>query len=185
MASRFSHCLFLLLLVSCGQSGGYSPSYTSTTAVQKKLKIFVTTRSDLSGAIFGTAGADLYCNADAQAGNDTYKALIGTNTRSAPSTDWPLKANRAYYRIDGSTLIAVTDASAVFSGNLVNSVSATTGTVWTGFSTTFTQSNECTGFTATGGAGHVGTSDATTAANMISSASVNCTTQMGLYCVQQ
>ncbi|MGE3262718.1 MAG: DUF1554 domain-containing protein [Bacteriovoracia bacterium] len=178
--------VILILFSACGQSKGYSPNYSGGGAASKiKYKIFVTTRNDLSGALLGTAGADLYCNADAQAGNDTYKALISVTSRQAPSADWPLKANTTYYRIDGTTEIGTTTAGAIFSGTLTNSVNASNSTVWTGLSSGFIGNNECSGFTSTVGTAHTGQSDQTSVASMISNGTSNCTSTLSLYCVQQ
>lgn len=178
--------LIFFILSACGQSKGYSPNYSGNAVASKiKYKIFVTARNDLTGSLVGTAGADLYCNADAQAGNDTYKALISVTSRQAPSADWPLKANTTYYRIDGTTEIGTTTAGAIFTGTLTNPVNASNITVWTGLSSGFVGNNECSGFTSTVGTAHTGQSDQTSVATMISNGTSNCTTTLSLYCVQQ
>ncbi|TGL26309.1 DUF1554 domain-containing protein [Leptospira bourretii] len=72
---------------------------------------------------------------------------------TAGQTDWVLKPNKEYRRIDGATVIGTTNANGIFAADLTNEISTTisgTSTIATGLNSNWTESaNDCSNFTET------------------------------------
>lgn len=143
--------LNLLVLTSCIQSKGNAPSLTSATPSTGgggtttpaecgeggDCRMFVTSATINNGNQGASAAAaittlDNLCNSDAnKPSTGTYKALVASDVRNPPSTDWVLYANQAYVRRDGKTAIGTTTGASVFYGTLSNAViTATDGLSW-------------------------------------------------------
>ncbi len=132
----------LYTITASGPAGSASASITLAVIPSTFLKIFVTAGS-LGPNLVGPSG-DSTCNADGNkpGGGGTYKALAALTTRRAcltsncsggasENSNWILYPNTQYRRGDGTTIIGTTNASAIFTFNLTNSIAAA------GFPSTF------------------------------------------------
>ena len=129
-----------------------------TVTCVSNLRIFetaATTKGNLKGSTAnGIAGADAFCTSDSnKPSTGTYKALIvdGTNRVACTTancgggagehTDWVLAANKTYVRASDSATIGTTNSVGLFTFNLSNSFSTSSGNgnnYWSGFSSTST-----------------------------------------------
>lgn len=169
-------------------------------------KIFVT--SDTTrGDIDGIAGADDFCESDANyPGTGTYKALIvdPEGDRVACTTancdgglgehvNWVLAANTEYRRMDGVTVIGTTNSSGLFPFPLENEIGVGSKFVWTGLKDSpawvADGDNSCSGWTEDEDEifGLAGSAKAgvTNAAALLNGKRLNCHTKRHLYCVEQ
>lgn len=117
-------------LISCGDDNNSQSSSGGGGSTSFK-KIYLTSFSSPTGDV-GISSFDNACNAG-------YKALVGGASRhpdiaSSGSVDWVLAANTEYRRNDGVTVIGTTNASAVFTYPLTNSIGASAGKYYTGIS---------------------------------------------------
>lgn len=147
-----------------GTISGTAVTNVSVTCIAQKI-LFITAAAT-NGNLGGIAGADAFCNADANKPNaSTYKAMISDGaTRIACTTascsggpgehtDWPLAANTRYVRADGTTEIATTNANALFPIPLTNTYLVALGTnqaarIWVGLYSDWTShADRCTGWT--------------------------------------
>lgn len=129
--------------------GAASAASNSVTPGCVTCRIFLTNSQYLGGT--GILGFDNMCNSDFNNPGDgsSYKALVGAVTRQPPSTDWPLKALTNYFQIDGTTLVATTNASGVFTFPMTNPMALPFQNVWTGLSSAMTVSaNNCLNWTS-------------------------------------
>jgi len=173
----------VLVLFSC------SSNDSSVSAVSKTYKIFVTA-GDHTGSVGGVTAVDAICMADTNkpADTSTYKALLGSSTRQAPSTDWPLKASTTYVRADGTTVIGITTAGSVFSFPLTNAIDPSVFNVWTGLNPDWSpDTNNCSEWTsaASGVAAGSGLAEDTSDLSIGAGDSLNCASTIAFYCVEQ
>ncbi len=146
-----------------------------------------------NGNFGGIAGGDNKCNtaANKPADGSTYKAVITGTTRRACTTanctnvgenlDWPLYANTAYIRPDG-TAIGTTNSAGIFIFPLTNSFDDS-ATARTGLYTNWTNWSNCSEWssivtTATIGVPSTGT-------NSIYLNDVSCNSLYRVYCAEQ
>ena len=149
------------------------------------LRIFVT-NSSYNGNLGGTTGADQLCMNDANKPNNlTYKALIGTLNRSISGSDWVLKANTTYTRVDTSIIIKVTNSQKWFTFNLNNSIANYSKDIWTGLSENGTVSSfNCNNWRNTTYDGMIGKSLRVNSES-IEYVEKSCSILRNLYCVEQ
>jgi len=150
-----------------------------------------------SGAFGGPTGGDTHCQNTRPAGlpAGTYQAVLMTDNASRNmANDWVLKPQTEYRRPDGTTIIGVTNAAAVFSvatGNLTSSPDSTLVSVWTGIRVNGEElwevqsGNTCLDWTTgPGPSGYYGSPiDTTYAAFDLTTQA--CNTTGYLYCAQQ
>nr|BDT29254.1 DUF1554 domain-containing protein [Bacteriovorax sp. HI3] len=137
--------LNLLVLASCIQSKGNAPSLgstdnssgggggTTTPAACGEggdCRMFVSDTMISNGNqgannAAAIAALDSLCNSDLnKPSTGTYKALVASDVRNPPNTDWVLYANQAYVRKDGTTPIGTTTGGYIFYGTLSNPVAS-------------------------------------------------------------
>lgn len=203
---RFLISTFVTLFIT-GCENGYelkdkNPSPTAETEdpVLPFYNIFITTGT-FDGSLGGAPGAggatnaargDVRCMADAgYPGSGTYKAMIADSTRSASPTptNWVLRANTEYRRLDDTTIIGTTTAAKVFSDPLTNSF----GTVdyiysWTGLNADWTNhADNCTDWSTNllGSGGYAYNYTGTYNSSNWSNGSYACYNSYHLICVEQ
>jgi hypothetical protein len=160
----------------------------------------------------GVSGADVLCENDANnpANGSSYKALISdgvsrvactSNNCSggiAENVDWVLSPSTEYRRLDNTTIIVNTNASAIFdldysSSNLENTIdpSPSSAIVWSGlqFGGTFNWTNidiDCSGWTSnsSGDFGTAGQSNSIDA-EVFTADDDPCDSLQKVYCVEQ
>jgi len=122
-----------------------SAAGTASSSAASQTRIFLT-QATHNGNFVNIAGADAFCNADANrpSTTSTYKALLAdaasrvSCTTSycsggiAENVDWVLRANTTYFRADGTTAIFTTGAAGVPVFNLTNSFTGAADEYWTG-----------------------------------------------------
>lgn len=111
-------------------------------------RIFLS-ETQTNGNIGGISAADSICENDLNkpAGNSNWKALIADSTRSI-NTDWVLRANTTYTRVDG-TEIGTTNADSTFDFPLTNSINDTGYYMWTGLRDSWNNSTaNCSNWTS-------------------------------------
>jgi hypothetical protein len=144
--------------------------------------------SDWSGdaSFGGVAGADAICNSDANRPDTgvSYKALIGVSGVRDLSNDWPLAPDTIYNRADGMTEIGTTDSSGKLVFSLTNSIDDLGNEVWTGLSSSFTVSGNCSNFTTSDGTGNVGVASYTSTSAITRYSQWCNRTNVKLYCVE-
>lgn len=196
------------------------PRTTTIPAQAAYRRIFVTDAVLTAGTgLLGADGAvrfDNLCQSEANTagisdgGYTSYKALVHTNTTggatrrvscltafcgSGPgeAVNWVLEPSTEYRRVDGTTVIATTNANAVFDFPLQNSFTAASKSFWTGFTETWasaTNSNvgNCTYFqinsSAPGVEAYTGDSGAT-GTTAINAGLVSCSLTRAVLCVEQ
>jgi len=198
----------LLALTSCGKlldgktsdgvslevaAGDATGGGGSGTASCSSCKIFVTATTTNGGLgatpALAIAAADALCMADANkpAGGGTYKALLASSVRQAPSTDWPLKASTNYVQSNGTTAIATTTAGRVFTFPMTNIIDGMAQAPWTGLTGAWgLGGSNCVDFTSnnvanTGSFGSAGAANST----VIFNGTDFCNNSGPLYCVEQ
>lgn len=128
-----------LLLLSAASTA------SSSAAASSQTRIFLTAATH-NGNFVNIAGADAFCNADANrpSTTSTYKAFLADAVSrvscttaycsggTAENVDWVLRANTTYYRANGTTAIFTTGAGGVPAFNLTNSFTGTADQYWTG-----------------------------------------------------
>lgn len=160
-------------------------------------KIFRTAIAAPSGAMGGIAGADNRCNTDSARPNTSqYKALLVDETpvRRASVTanagdgqlDWVLRANRDYYRPDGTFLFRAS-AAALIPFPITEQIAVFTGSVWTGITNTWTTgvTLSCTNWGVTTGNGNRGTFPNTTMSAIYNGFGACNISSFYLLCVEQ
>jgi hypothetical protein len=164
-------------------------------------RIFVTTAT-FSGNLGGIAGADAKCNADAGKPNaSVYKAILldgfsrtacsGVNCTPATgveqSLDWPLFPGKNYVRADGVTVVATSNANALFAAPLTNSIATGGAQVWTGLNIDWTTAiDTCSNWSDSTSGFSGGRATANTTTNSAWSAGPNpCNVARALYCAEQ
>ena len=196
-----------------GNVGSGTNVVTLTYAVAKR--IYVThlvsagpggTNGTIYGNIGGISGTDSICATDSNKPNSsTYKALIvddaGTrvactsaNCASSSASEhvgtWPLAANTAYVRADGTTAIGTTTSAGIFSFSLTNSISTLLSNSYalTGLNQDWTTKAgyTCTNWTDSSSSSRMQTGRLASAdAAAVGYADFNCGQQRYLYCVEQ
>jgi hypothetical protein len=94
-------------------------------------RIFVTDAVH-NGNFGGVSGADAFCMNETDSG--TWKAIIASSERTFGS-NWVLKPDTTYYRLDGTTEIFTTNEDAVFDfsgADFTNPISTSDVQTWTG-----------------------------------------------------
>ncbi len=183
-------------------SGCSKSSLSSSGSSTKVLRIFVSERTS-NGNIGGVSNADAKCmTSDNYPGSGTFKALIGhssqrlacdvsedCSTSEVGRIDWPLKKNTPYYRLDGVTRIATTNALGLFEFDLAASISDDSAAVWTGLNSDFSINTgfNCTDWSDSGGAPSQGVTGESDSVEDISfdSNSTECSDTAHFYCVEQ
>lgn len=209
MIKPYWHFILLSILValsSCGQSGGISPALTiidGQIAACTSCKFFFATEVS-GGNLGGIAGADNICNTSAsKPDNRPYKAFLSDgSSRVACSTggcsggtsehvDWVLKPNTNYYRSDGVTFVAKTNANGIFDFTLTNAPHYDTNSInWTGLMFDWRSSPfSCVSWTSSNNADTADSGSAgETNFNVIYKNTINCdsnTANHGILCVEQ
>lgn len=154
--------------------GGESSLSGESSATPSGVKLIFLTAVTYTGNLGGVSGADSLCNSDSNKPNaSTYKAFVYNQFTLAP--------NQTYYRTDGTTLIATTDASGNMPATLTNSISTVNAPVWVG-----TASYNCIGWAAAADFGMRGTANASNS-NWNATGAQACSVSFAsrLYCVEQ
>lgn len=172
--------LLLVTLASCGKDEGLpigaGTGSSGSGGPCTSCKIFVTS-SVHTGALSSYSGADAICNADAESGADTYKALLGGRS------DWPLQANTLYVNASGQT-IGTTDGASQLTFPLTNAIG--NGLVWTGIAANWATFNTCLSWSSSSGGENSNLGNATsTNSGMLNASIQTCNNTFALYCVQQ
>jgi len=162
--------------------------------------IFYTSTAS-NGNLGGVAGADAKCNAAPNKPNSsTYKAIIGGGGRTACTTancsggptehnDWVLYPNQKYVRTGDALEIATTTANGIFTFPLVNTISDSSSSPWTGLSTNWTNLYACSGWAGTSGSATAGVTSYTD--NRVLDAGYGggfglpCSSMFPIYCAEQ
>lgn len=96
-------------------------------------KIIFMTNSTFNGNLSGVSGADQLCMDDSnKPASGIYKALVGTSNRQISGSDWVLKVNTTYTRVNTSITIDTTNSQKWFTFNLENPITTDPKYVWTG-----------------------------------------------------
>lgn len=176
-------------LLHATAAGGVTATPESFTVFSNQV-IFVTSGT-WNGNLAGYAGANTKCNADTNkpsAGSPgagkSYKALLYSNNATSNGVK--------YYRTDGTTLIATATGGFLVgeTNTLINSISATTKSTWTGGDQTnevcSTRESGAWALSAESGLikGNTGNSASKTSGWAYSSSS-GCSSNKNLYCVAQ
>lgn len=163
--------------------------------------IFYTSTAS-NGNLGGVAGADAKCNAAPNKPNSsTYKAIIGGGGRTACTTancsggptehdDWVLYPNQKYVRTGDALEIATTTANGIFTFPLVNAISDSSSSPWTGIKQDWTTSSStCTNWNWTSGNGLAGSSIQKSAsaidAGYGGGFGLSCNVMYPIYCAEQ
>lgn len=181
----------------------------SGNAPQKRgpLRIFVTQATYTGTQIGGLTGADTKCNTDANTPASTtgFKAMLALSGNriacttancsggAAENINWVMTPNTTYYRRDGVTQIATTNAAGIWPApfTLTSTIDTAFFQVWTGLTMTAgsewleNAANACTSWTSDGGTnGTIGSSNALDA-NSIYNSTQTCNQLRNFYCVEQ
>ncbi len=152
-------------------------------------KIFVTSTSS-TGNLGGISGADATCASEATmfGYTGTYKALLGSASRST-SSNWVLAANTLYVQAGNtSNVIGTTNSSAIFTFPLTNSFGTISTTSWTGLTSAWAvASDTCLNWTDTVGVnGNTGINNATDSTAIAEASPEYCgTVPQTLICIEQ
>lgn len=147
------------------------------------------------GNFGGISVADNRCNTDIAKPPGTYKAVITHSTLRRACTsanctnpgeniDWALYANTAYIRPDG-TPIATTNAAGIFIFPLTNGIEPAGFTPRTGLNANWTNGNNCSDWTNSGGVGVIGSSSFTDSFAIASNTTASCAPNYNFYCAEQ
>lgn len=178
-------------------------------------KIFVTSNTYSPGVmgVDGVARFDGICESEKVAKgfteDDIFKALVtsngngGTHTKriacltaycgngTSEQVNWVLDSNREYRREDGTTVIATTNANAIFEYPLTNSITGSADEYWTGFYDTWAILNigvndDCASWTTNdgGAVGQHGLGNQTDS-TAFSKGTVACNINRKILCVEQ
>ncbi len=159
--------------------------------------IFASSYKGIGGRIGGISGADLYCSREFLCPDKNCKALItdGVN-RKACSTpncsngisenlDWVLKPNTNYVRSDRTINIGTTNASAIFTFPITNTISTGSQKTWTGLTANWvTSDSTCSKWNSNLAFGNVGSGESLSSDSIYYDAYL-CITRSYLYCVEQ
>jgi hypothetical protein len=152
-------------------------SATATGGFTYQAAIIFLTGSPSQGTLGGLSGADARCNTDSAkpssgfAAGYTYKALLNGNNATTSGV--------IYYRTNGTTPIATaTGGNLVGASSLLNAITTTSTTVWTGASLS------CSNWTSTGPTATIGASSSASSTYW-NNGSASCAGGRRLYCVSQ
>lgn len=153
------------------------------------LRIFVTEEKIYANINGNLSNADSLCRDDANhPGDGIFKAILGTTNRQTGGSDWVMKPNTEYYKVDGTTLIDTTGNDGCFTYNLNNSITPYSNSkqVYTGLYSNCSVADNCNGW-AEGGTGaqtRLGVSSET-GSHVLYFLDVGCAAKYPIYCVEQ
>lgn len=174
---------------------GNKTLYTPQSATTPNYYRIYVTAITYGGDLDGVTGADTICGMDSgKPSTGTYKAMLAAATRIACTTascsggvgehtDWVLQPSANYARTDG-TAIGTTTSAGIFSFPLTNGI-GTTGTVWTGLASNWTNSANNCGNWDNSGVNGTEANAANTDSSSIATALFGCGNSDHLYCVEQ
>lgn len=168
-----------------GTMGSSNVTNVSVSCAANILSIFISSAT-YDGNLGGISGADAHCDSEF---SGTKAMVVYASDRMAcanPSCNWVLAPSTTYYRADGTTPIGTTDSSAVFPFPLDNSLTGSSGEIWTGLSDTWTTGFVCGGWILNSSAvGVAWATDATASASIVADSFADCAVARPLACVQQ
>lgn len=195
---------YVTVLVRDEKSNTALSSGSSTTICAGKT-IFLA--SVPNGNLGGVSGADTICTTQKPVGSTaTFKALVSNlsvrqacystglndncNSSSSTRINWVLGANTTYCSSDFIKRVGTTTANSILQVPVANTLGTSSDFVYTGLNSTWGNSSQnCSGFSGTGGVSEIGapngTVSGTSTSSFISNGSGGCNVAGKIYCVEQ